>query len=251
MARHSDALTASVTAISQFYVGDATLEDTLRRVAELANETIAGADSVGVVMLVDGRPRTTVSTDATALEIDGAQYESGIGPSLVALRSQQVQRIDWIDRDSRWPAFSQGAVSKGILSSLSVPLIAHGEGIGALNCYSRSGGAFSNDDEFIGSEFAAAAAIALANAQAYWDARHLSERIGFAMQSEATIEQAKGILIAEHQCGPDQALGMLVRASQRENRKVRDIADQIVSHCWQAIDTAQVHGAELAAEQSQ
>jgi GAF domain-containing protein len=250
MADHSDALAASVTAISRFYVGDTTLEETLRRVADFAHETIAGADIVGVTMLVDGGPRTTVFADGSALEIDNAQYESGTGPGLVALRSQKVQRVDSMERDLRWPAFSQAAASRGILSSLSLPLIVHGEGIGALNCYSRTGGAFSPEDEVVGSEFAAAAAIALANAQAYWDARHLSERIGYAMQSQATIEQAKGILIAERRCQPDEALEILVRASHRENRKLRDIADQIVSHCWQAIETVNSQPGEIAAEQS-
>ena len=43
------------------------------------------------------------------------------------------------------------------------------------------------------------------------------------MQSRAAIEQAKGILMAAQRCGPDRAFEILVRASQRENRKLRDI----------------------------
>jgi hypothetical protein len=39
------------------------------------------------------------------------------------------------------------------------------------------------------------------------------------------IEQAKGMLIAEHGCSPDEAFHMISHASQRENRKVRDIAE--------------------------
>jgi GAF domain-containing protein len=246
----SDALAASVTAISRFYVGDRTLEETLRRVAELARETIAGADLVGLAMLIDGPARLAVATDSTALGLDNAQYGCGIGPALVALHSRAALRVDSAKGDSRWPAFSHAAASTGILSVLSVPLLAQGEGIGALTCYSRTAGAFSADAELIGSEFAAAAAIALANAQAYWDARHLSERIGFSMQSQATIEQAKGILIAERHCLPDQAWQILVHTSRRENSNIGDIADQIVSQCWQATDTVRGQAAELASEQS-
>jgi len=54
-----------------------------------------------------------------------------------------------------------------------------------LNCYSRTG-ALSADDERTASAFAVGAAIALA----YWDARHRGERLGLALQSPATIEQA-------------------------------------------------------------
>jgi AmiR/NasT family two-component response regulator len=68
----------------------------------------------------------------------------------------------------------------------------------------------------------------LANVQAYWDAQQLSENLAQAMKSRATIEQAKGILMASRGCGADEAFEILVRASQRENRKLRDIAHQIV-----------------------
>lgn len=67
-------------ALSQFFVGDRSLSDTLNRVAHLANETIPSSDMVGITMLVEGRPRTAVFTDALLPEIDSSQYETGIGP---------------------------------------------------------------------------------------------------------------------------------------------------------------------------
>jgi AmiR/NasT family two-component response regulator len=42
------------------------------------------------------------------------------------------------------------------------------------------------------------------------------------------IEQAKGILMAQHRCGPDEAFDLLRRASQRANVKVSVLAKQIV-----------------------
>lgn len=49
-----------------------------------------------------------------------------------------------------------------------------------------------------------------------------------AMESRPVIDQAKGILMSRHRCSPDEAFAMLSQASQRENRKVRDIARAIV-----------------------
>ena len=49
------------------------------------------------------------------------------------------------------------------------------------------------------------------------------------MKSRATIEQAKGILIARLGCTPEQAFHLLVSQSQHENRKVRDLAGELVS----------------------
>lgn len=76
-----------------------------------------------------------------------------------------------------------------------------------------------------------AAAAVLANAQAYWDAHTLSQQLNEAMHSRAVIEQAKGIVMARTAgMGPDQAFEALRRASQRENVKLRTIAQRIVDN---------------------
>jgi AmiR/NasT family two-component response regulator len=48
------------------------------------------------------------------------------------------------------------------------------------------------------------------------------------MSSRAAIEQAKGILMAQSNVDPERAFDMLRIASQRENRKLREIAREIV-----------------------
>lgn len=59
------------------------------------------------------------------------------------------------------------------------------------------------------------------------------ENLKVALLSRATIEQAKGILMGTTRCKPDEAFEMLIRASQRENVKLRDIALRIVEHASQ------------------
>ena len=54
--------------------------------------------------------------------------------------------------------------------------------------------------------------------------RHLQQ----ALRSQPVIEQAKGLLMAQHGCTPDEAFAMLMQASQRENRKLRDIAGAMI-----------------------
>jgi len=58
------------------------------------------------------------------------------------------------------------------------------------------------------------------------------------------IEQAKGIVMAQQRCGPDEAFDLLRRASQRKNVKVSVLAAQIVEqiavpHYWQQRHAAQ------------
>ncbi len=226
-------LAEGLAAMSRFFVGEGTLQETLDRVAHLAEQAVADADMTGLTMLVEGRATTAVFTDPGAPEIDSTQYETGIGPCLDAFRHQQVMLVDDTTSDNRWAPFSAAAAAHGIRSVMSLPLVANHEGVGALNFYSQRPNVFSDDDIRLGSRFASQAAIVLANAQAYWDAHQLTQDLTEAMKSRATIEQAKGILMGAQRCGPDEAFQVLVRASQRENRKLRDIATEIVSRATQ------------------
>ena len=226
-------LARSLSALSHFFVGDGTMHETLTRVSQYAEEAVPPAVMTGLTMLVDGRARTAVFTDEAAPEIDSAQYETGIGPCLDSFRHRKIFRIDDTTKDDRWAAFSEAAAAYGIRSTLSIPLVANHEGLGALNFYSRTPNGFSKEDEEVASQFGVQAAIVLANAQAYWDAHLLSQNLATAMQSRAVIEQAKGIMMGAQRCTADEAFQILVRASQRENRKLREIAEDIVSRAQQ------------------
>ena len=228
MPADSMSLSKGLVAMARFFVGDSTLQETLQRVADLSLEAVPRADMAGITMLVEGRAKTAVFTDEVAPEIDAAQYETGVGPCLDAFRHQQVYRIDFMEKDRQWPPFSEAAGARGVQSSMSLPLVARLEGVGALNLYSHATEAFSDDDVQIALQFATQAASVLANSQAYWDAHQLGEDLAQAMRSRATIEQAKGILMAAQRCTADEAFEILVRASQRENRKLREMAEELV-----------------------
>ena len=98
-----------------------------------------------------------------------------------------------------------------------------------MNLYAEAENAFTAEHEESVGVFADQACIVLANAQVYWDARQLSENLGQAIETRETISQAVGILIAAGGRTPEEAFQILVNASQRENRKVRDIAEEIVA----------------------
>lgn len=213
------------TALAQFVITDGTLDDALLRIAELACKVVP-ADMAGIALLAEGRPATGVFTDPQASELDAAQYGAD-GPCRESFRCQQVYRIDSTYTDRRWPEFTAAAAAHGVTASLSVPLTACGERLGALALYSRTG-PFDVEAVLQGENFAVPASIVLANVQAYWDARQLAERMQRAMRSRATIEHAVGILMARGGGTPEETFQLLVGVSQRENRKLRDLAADIV-----------------------
>jgi GAF domain-containing protein len=228
VANYPDHLSEGIAELSRLLVNEEALDDTLQRVADLACRNIGGADVAGVTLLRDGKPTTTVYTDPTSPRIDSAQYETGNGPCLDAFRKQRVFRIESTAEDEHWPAFSQAAAEHGIRSTISLPLGVRGNGIGALNLYSRKPAAFSEDSEQVGLQFAQQASVALANAQLYDSAYRMTQQLQEALTSRAVIDQAKGMLMAQHGIGADEAFDVLRTTSQRENRKLRDLAKEMV-----------------------
>ncbi|HEY2332772.1 MAG TPA: GAF and ANTAR domain-containing protein [Acidimicrobiales bacterium] len=216
--------------LSRFLVTQVTLGDTLRHVAEIAISAIPGADIAGISMLgQDGKPTTGVYTDEASPLIDAGQYLRGQGPCLDAWSQQRpILVADVRLAGDAYPDFAEHAVAYGIHSTLSLPLAAGSEGLGALNLYSRRSQGFSEADLGIGMEIAATASIVLANATAYWAAFELSEQLSEAMRSRALIEQAKGVIMASVGCSADVAFDMLRQQSQSENRKLREIAEELV-----------------------
>jgi AmiR/NasT family two-component response regulator len=69
---------------------------------------------------------------------------------------------------------------------------------------------------------------AVVEAEAMQELRREIDNLKTALVSRAVIEQAKGILIAQSRVTPEEAFQLLVRASQRENVKLKEIAARMV-----------------------
>jgi GAF domain-containing protein len=221
-------LTASIAALSRFILGDDTLEQTLERVAHLTVDAVGAADLCGITLLVEGRHRTAAFTDPASPEVDQAQYDTNDGPCLEAFDRREAIDLRCTTDPGEWPAFRKAAADHGILSTLSLPLVVAERAVGAVNLYAREVDAFGDVDRAAASLFAGQAAIVLANAQAYWDERDLTTGLREAMAHRAVIEQAKGVLMGAQGCDADAAFALLVRASQRENVKLREVAKRVV-----------------------
>jgi AmiR/NasT family two-component response regulator len=91
-----------------------------------------------------------------------------------------------------------------------------------MNMYSRTPGAFDDESVDIGLLFASHAAVALAGAE---HEQHLRE----AVATRDLIGQAKGILMERYKLTAVEAFGLLVRASNATNHKLREIADELTT----------------------
>lgn len=210
-------------------LGEDSLETVLDRVAELAQRTIPGIAAVSVTLIHGEHANTAAFTHDVASQLDERQYEQGYGPCLDAARSGQVVVIADMASEQRWPKFSQSAVQSGVHSSLSVGLPVRDQVIGALNIYACAPDTFDPDAVELARTFASYAAVALANASLYTSTAELAAQLQQAMESRAAIEQAKGIIMGQLRCDAETAFAVLTARSQHQNRKLRDIATEVIA----------------------
>ena len=217
-------------ALSRVVLAGRTLEEVLTEVTEIAARGIPGADSTSITLIRADRGFTAAHSGDMSLAADELQYEHGYGPCLDAGRGNVVLRVDDMRTEDRWPDYAKRVLETGVRSSLSIPLPYQGTSIGALNNYSSEPDAFSGPESLAaGQQVAEAIAVAIVNADAHARLTEQARNMRLAMDSRAVIEQAKGVLMAQRHVDAEQAFDILREASQRYNRKLRDIAVGIVA----------------------
>ena len=218
----------SLFELSSLLLGEETLSSILQRIVDLTCAAVPGCSHCGVSLLSAERVTTAAATNGTTLQLDGAQYSTREGPCLQAARTGEMVRVDDFSTDIRFRLFAAEALRLGINSSLSFPLVVRDKSIGALNIYGEDVKAFGDNSERLASRFARQASATLANAEIHDRTVTLVTQLNDALASRSVIDQARGILIARTGCTAGQAIDTLKQRSQRENRKLRDIAAEIV-----------------------
>jgi len=222
--------------LSRVALVDRTLTEVLSDITRIAAQGIPGCESSSITLIRDDEKAFTAAHyGEMALAADELQYAKGHGPCMDAGRGGVLLRVDDMRTEQRWPDYVAHVVDvAGALSSLSVPLPYQGSTIGALNNYASRPAAFASPEALAaGLEVAEIIAVAVANADAHWQLGEQARNMRVAMESRAVIEQAKGVLMAQRHVDADQAFEILREASQRYNRKLRDIALGIVDSTQQ------------------
>lgn len=200
----------------------------LQRVVEVAADVIDGADSAGVTIALGDRVFTAVHTDSRTLDVDEHQYTNRDGPCLEAARTRSIVRVDVLGSERRWPDFLAAARREGILSFLAAPLTTADTGLGALNLYGRSANSFDAIDEHLVDILTSTASRAIGDFARFKSAVDVADALRSSITHRAPIEQAKGMLMAVHGISADAAFDLLRKQSQTTNRKLRDIAAELI-----------------------
>ncbi|MFB9376794.1 GAF and ANTAR domain-containing protein [Kineococcus gynurae] len=218
---------AAIAQLSRIFLGEP-LGQVLQRVADLVVASVPGADEVSVTLIDRDRPYSAAFSGSRAAVLDERQYASGFGPCVDAAQTGRTVVIADTRAEDVYTDFAALGVRHGVHGVTSVPLPMPMDLVGAINVYRTSAGPLPPSAQALVETFAGYAAVALANATLYAISVDQAENLRIAMQTRATIEQAKGVLMATLHCTADEAFEHLSRRSQRHNRKLRDIAAEVV-----------------------
>ena len=220
--------TEAFAALGRIKLSDTDLNGVLRQISELAQRAIPGATDVSVTLVRNTGAHTAAFTSDLALSLDEWQYDAGRGPCLDAAEAAVVVSVPDTRTEERWADWAARAHAAGAYSSLSIGLPVQDAVVGALNIYGTKPQAFDDDAVTLAQTFAGYAAVAMANAHLYDSTANLAHHMQAAMESRAVIEQAKGIVMGERRCSAEDAFAILVKVSQDSNRKLRDVAANLV-----------------------
>jgi GAF domain-containing protein len=219
---------AAIEELSKILLGEQPLADIFEKVTRLAQAVVPGADQASITLVENDKAHTPAFTGEVALKLDERQYETGYGPCLDAAASGRTITILDTSNEPTYPGFGEQAHNLGVRRVMSVAMPVPQRTLGAINMYGMGDTPFDEAGTEAARGFASHAAVALANAALYENTAKFAEQMQQALTSRAVIDQAKGILMRDNRVSADEAFAMLTQASNRSNRKLREIAQSIV-----------------------
>ncbi|MGT2462493.1 ANTAR domain-containing protein [Sinomonas atrocyanea] len=188
-----------------------------------------GADYCSVTLQRSRRGATIASSHPEASRWDELQYAADDGPCLEAARTGSAVCSPDLWSEQRWPVFVSQIRDRGPRSLMAAPIPLGGGAHAALNCYSVRRDAFAATDREELSAVASEASGALRIALRLAAESELSSDLMAALDSRTAINLALGIVMGQSRCTQREAKEILVQASNHRNRKLREVALEIVS----------------------
>lgn len=206
------------------------VEQFLDDLANYSAEELAGSKNIlCAITLKRHRKTTTVAcSDGKTRELAAIQYSFTEGPGLQAAQTGTTVLVPDLSQEQRWPEYAKTMTGQGIRSILAVALPLNGEAEAALILYSAEPHVFSAEIVVAAEAYAIHAAKLLSLSVHLGQHQDVICDLKLAMESRTTIDLAVGGIMAQNRCSQDEAVGILRRASNDRNIKLRDLAGQIV-----------------------
>ena len=205
------------------------LADVLHRLTEHSMEVL---DACGCGIMLegdDGDLAFAAASDDSVVAIERHQERAHEGACFEAYQRNEVVAIeDATAIRERWPAYASRLEDAGLAAVIGVPMNAFAQTIGVINIY-RSEPVQWTDEDIEAAEIMASIGAGYIVYGADMRAQHdLAQQLKTAISTRDLIGQAKGILMEREGLSAEAAFAALREFSQRSNRRLREVAMEVV-----------------------
>jgi GAF domain-containing protein len=172
---------------------------------------------------------TFAFSDPEAALWDEVQYGRDDGPCLEAMRTGRIVATADLWAEKRWRSYVDHVQGRGPRSLIAAPISLEGDAAAALNCYSARPDAFGDQDLELASSLAADVSSSVRIALKIAAESELAADLSAALGSRTAINLAAGIVMGQSQCSQEEAMAILIQASNHRNQKLRDVALEIIA----------------------
>jgi PAS domain-containing protein len=202
--------------------------DSVRRMAEICAQALGPETGVSVTVGAPREPQLVSTTSKLAQLADGAQMMALEGPGLTAWDERRAVHVGDLRAEHDWPRFAGPAAGSGVRSVLALPIAAGEAPSGVLTVYSAELHAFDGGVREVAGLLVSAVAAVLHEIDLQAELEGTARTLTQALESRATIEQAKGVIMAACGVDADEAFARMVKLSRDGNVKLRVLAARIV-----------------------
>lgn len=202
---------------------------------EAVAEILAAATNVlplhvhcGLTLVTQGSPATFTGSLSAPKVIDENEYAEGEGPCLEAIRTRTVVLSGDLEAETRWSTWSPLAQAEGIRAVLSYPFDLDEPILGAFNLYSTQPTSFTDETPVVAMLVAEHAGLLLGVLLRQVGLAEKLALVGDVTSTDAVVERAIGIVMAQRGCSPEKALDHLHQAASTIGVQLVDVAQRLV-----------------------
>lgn len=207
----------------------------LAALAGVAVRRVPGCAAATATVWAGALPLDVAATHPDTADLIEVQVRRHEGPVLAALNGAgQVLVSDTLEAAGTSP-FAARAAACGVRCAASLAVPMRDQAV-TLCLYAATPNSLGPDALDQAGQLLRDGARALVAGEVHDGERMAAEQLRIALASRPVIDQAKGVLMASLGCGPDEAFALLRRRSQHEQRKLVDLAEEIVRGASRAAD---------------
>jgi len=193
-------------------------------------------DGAAISLIFAGVSSGTLgSSDAAAREYDELQFTIGEGPCLDSVETRAPVLVADLAKPSqvRWPLYRPAMLDHKIRGIFAIPVVLAGEYVGALDFFRAQPGELGDEElagGIVAAELAGAPLLDLmgVDLQAAVNDPMSSAWAELSLLSRTEVSQATGVLVAQLEIEPAEALARLRAHAYATNRTATDVARDIL-----------------------